>query len=93
MDHIHVSDPVMQGLNELREKFVDQIERVKFAQFIFYTQWGAFKKYCNEKGVQLIVCTTCLNHFKLMDKLQVGDAGGMKEIVEAQWQAQKVITL
>lgn len=45
------------------------------------------------KGVDLIVCTTCLNHFELLDELQVGTAGGMKDIIEAQWQADKVITL
>ncbi|MFH2051334.1 MAG: DsrE family protein [bacterium] len=46
-----------------------------------------------DKGVRLIVCTTCLNHFDLLDELQVGVAGGMKDIVEAQWEADKVITL
>ncbi len=46
-----------------------------------------------DKGVNLIVCTTCLNHFDLMDELQVGQAGGMKEIVDAQWSASKVITI
>lgn len=46
-----------------------------------------------EKGVQLIVCTTCLNHYGLLDELQVGTAGGMKDIVAAQWDADKVITL
>jgi len=46
-----------------------------------------------EKGVRLIVCTTCLNHFGLLDDLQVGTAGGMKDMVETQWEAQKVITL
>jgi len=45
------------------------------------------------KGVELLVCTTCLNHFGLMNDLQVGTAVGMKEIVEAQWGAAKVITL
>ncbi len=45
------------------------------------------------KGVELIVCTTCLNHFGLFDELQAGAAGGMKEIVDAQWSAAKVITL
>ncbi len=45
------------------------------------------------KGVKLIVCTTCLNHFNLFDDLAVGEAGGMKDIVEAQWDATKVITL
>ncbi len=45
------------------------------------------------KGVQLLVCTTCLNHLEIFDDLQVGTACGMKEIVDAQWQADKVITL
>ena len=46
-----------------------------------------------DKGVKLIVCTTCLNHFELLDDLAVGEAGGMKDIIEAQWQAEKVIAL
>ena len=46
-----------------------------------------------DKGVKLIVCTTCLNHFELLDDLAVGEAGGMKDIIEAQWAAEKVITL
>jgi selenium metabolism protein YedF len=45
-----------------------------------------------DKGVALIVCTTCLNFFELLDELQVGTAGGMKDIVDAQWSAAKVIT-
>jgi len=45
------------------------------------------------KGVELIVCTTCLNHFGLSAELQAGTAGGMKEIVAAQWGAGKVLTL
>jgi len=46
-----------------------------------------------EKGVKLLICTTCLNHFGVLDDLQVGLAGGMKEIVDFQWEAGKVITL
>lgn len=45
------------------------------------------------KGVRIIVCTTCLNFFELYDELAVGEAGGMKDIVELQWGAEKVITL
>lgn len=45
------------------------------------------------KGVPLLVCSTCLNHFGLMASLRVGTAGGMKDIIEAQWSAAKVITL
>lgn len=45
------------------------------------------------KGVALIVCTTCLNHYNILDDLKAGTACGMKEIVDAQWDANKVITL
>ena len=45
------------------------------------------------QGVPLIVCSTCLNYFGLTDKRQVGIVGGMGDIVEAQWQAEKVITI
>jgi hypothetical protein len=45
------------------------------------------------KGVPLIVCTTCLNHFGVFDDLAVGTAGGMKDIVDAQDAAAKVVTL
>jgi selenium metabolism protein YedF len=46
-----------------------------------------------EKGVRLIICGTCLNYFGLKDAVQVGIVGGMTDIIEAQWRAEKVITL
>jgi len=45
------------------------------------------------KGVRLIVCSTCLEHYNLADKVQVGITGGMTDIIEAQIKASKVITL
>ena len=45
------------------------------------------------KGVHVILCSTCLNHFGLADRVQVGIVGGMTDIIEAQWRAGKVITL
>jgi hypothetical protein len=47
----------------------------------------------SEKGVYLIVCSTCLGYFNLRDKVQVGIVGGMHDILEAQMRADKVITL
>ncbi len=44
-------------------------------------------------GVRLIVCTTCLAFYNLASQRAVGLAGGMGDIVEAQWQADKVITI
>lgn len=46
-----------------------------------------------EKGVRLIVCSTCLDYFELSDKVRVGIVGGMADIIEAQVQAEKVITI
>jgi peroxiredoxin family protein len=45
------------------------------------------------KGVRLIVCSTCLDHFNLTEKVQVGIVGGMGDILEAQMKADKVITI
>ena len=44
-------------------------------------------------GVRLIVCSTCLNFFGLENKVKVGIVGGMADIIEAQAQAAKIITL
>jgi len=46
-----------------------------------------------EKGVRLIICSTCLQYFGLSDKVAAGIVGGMNDIVLAQWMAGKVITL
>lgn len=46
-----------------------------------------------EKGVDLIICNTCLNYYHLAEQRVVGIVGGMADIVEAQWRADKVITL
>jgi len=45
------------------------------------------------KGVRLIVCSTCLEHYGLSEKVQVGVVGGMADIIEAQMKADEVITL
>jgi len=50
-------------------------------------------KALEEKGVRLIVCSTCLEYFNLVDKVKVGIVGGMTDIIEAQMKAEKVITL
>ena len=45
------------------------------------------------KGVRLLVCSTCLEHYGLSEKVRVGIVGGMTDIIEAQVKAEKVITL
>ncbi len=50
-------------------------------------------KALEAKGVHLILCSTCLNYYGLIDKVQVGIIGGMTDIIEAQGRADKVITI
>jgi len=46
-----------------------------------------------QAGVRLIICSTCLTYFGLTEKVRVGIAGGMPDIIDAQLKASKVITL
>jgi intracellular sulfur oxidation DsrE/DsrF family protein len=46
-----------------------------------------------DRGVKLFICSTCLNYFNLRDEVQVGIVGGMHDIMQAQWQADKIISL
>jgi intracellular sulfur oxidation DsrE/DsrF family protein len=46
-----------------------------------------------QRGVHLVICSTCLTYFGLTDKVRVGIVGGMPDILEAQSKASKVITL
>ena len=48
-------------------------------------------KSLEAKGVNLILCSTCLNYYNLTDQVQVGIVGGMPDIIEAQRRAGKVI--
>lgn len=45
------------------------------------------------KGVRLILCSTCLRHYDLIERVRVGIVGGMADILEAQVRAGKVITV
>ena len=46
-----------------------------------------------QAGVRLLVCGTCLNHFQLLEKKQVGETTNMLDIVTAMQLADKLITL
>lgn len=50
-------------------------------------------KALKDRGVELILCSTCLDYFNLRDKVQVGIVGGMPDIIEALSAAGKVISL
>lgn len=50
-------------------------------------------KELEAQGVKLLACKTCLDYFALTDKLQVGMAGTMIDIIALQGKAKKVINL
>ena len=52
-----------------------------------------FLKDLEAKGIRLIVCQTCLDFYSITDQLQVGTMAGMPDILDAQHNADKVITL
>ena len=45
------------------------------------------------KGVELVLCSTCLETFSLREQVAVGIIGGMGDIIAAMTQADKVITV
>ncbi len=45
------------------------------------------------RGARLLVCTTCLKFYGIEDRLRVGTACGMPDILDAQVNAEKVVTL
>ncbi len=53
---------------------------------------GALRELERE-GVMILVCGTCLNHFKLLEKKQVGETTNMLDIVTHMQLADKVISL
>jgi 4-alpha-glucanotransferase len=47
-------DRSQESLELVRRESRADIEREKFWQYLFFRQWTAFKKYCNERGVQIL---------------------------------------
>ena len=45
------------------------------------------------QGLKILVCGTCLNHFNLLERKQVGETTNMLDIVTAMQLADKVITI
>ena len=50
-------------------------------------------KELEEQGIHILVCGTCLNHFDILDKKQVGETTNMLDIVTAMQLADKVINI
>ena len=50
-------------------------------------------KTLEQRGVKLIVCTTCLKFFNLFNKLEVGIPGTMMDIISLQKITERVINV
>ncbi len=48
-------------------------------------------KVLEENGAEILTCGTCLNHYKIAEKLAVGSVTNMYEIVEKMSEAKKII--
>ncbi|CAG0945970.1 hypothetical protein ANRL1_02679 [Anaerolineae bacterium] len=46
-----------------------------------------------QKGIELILCSTCLDTFGLRDQVAIGIVGGMGDIIAAMTRADSVVTL
>lgn len=44
-----------------------------------------------EKGAEIVLCGTCVNHFRLSDRLAVGRVSNMQEIVDTLMKADRAI--
>lgn len=53
----------------------------------------ALLRQLEARGVQLIVCKTCLDYLGITGQVKVGRVAGMPDILDAQMRADKVITL
>lgn len=49
-----VAERSTQALEEWRQRLAPRIRYHRFIQYVFFTQWQALKRYCNERGVLLI---------------------------------------
>jgi len=48
-----IRDREPDALRDAGDRLQARVEREKFLQFVFFSQWGALKCYCNEKGIRI----------------------------------------
>ncbi len=50
-------------------------------------------KEAEAKGCSILACKTCLNHYNILDEVEVGTTGTMMDIITLQAKASKIISL
>ena len=99
-DHMGEGDPELGAI--LMRAFCQTIVQVEAPQKLLFYNRGIFLtlndspvlselKGLEEMGVGLLVCGTCLDFYKVRDRLAVGQVSNMFSILEAQMQAGRII--
>ena len=103
------SDTMGSGDNELGKKLIYNyfstiVEAQSLPGTILFYNTGVklvakgspvvdFLELLSEKGIEILVCGTCLKYFKLENKIAVGRMSDMKTISEKMFYAENTITL
>ena len=46
-------DRELKAVESARERLAEEIEQIRFEQYLFFRQWMEIKRYANERGIQL----------------------------------------
>ncbi len=89
---------LMQSFLKTLQEMGDELWRLIFVNNGVKLTIGASEalpdlKELEEQGIHILVCGTCLNHFDILDKKQVGETTNMLDIVTAMQLADKVINV
>ena len=89
---------LMQSFLKTLQEMGDELWRLVFVNNGVKLTIGASEalpdlKELEEQGIHILVCGTCLNHFDILDKKQVGETTNMLDIVTAMQLADKVINV
>lgn len=50
---VELRDRQDEAIKRVQEDNAEALEKVRFEQYLFFTQWQALKGYCNEKGIRV----------------------------------------
>ena len=89
---------LMQSFLKTLQEMSDELWRLVFVNngvklTIGGSEVVADLKELEKEGIHILVCGTCLNHFDILDKKQVGETTNMLDIVTAMQLADKVINI
>jgi len=49
-----LKDRLPEAIESASNAYIDELEREKFLQYIFFKQWFLLKRYCNKNGIKVI---------------------------------------